>query len=210
MQNRSPRRSFHVMPVNRHLLTWSRHIHVYLSIALLLALVFFAVTGITLNHASLLTGTPLNDSRTLDHLPALPRDAENRIMLSPELGLFLRSEFGIRLDQANARYEDGFLLIDYQRPGATTLVEIDQEREEAYVERIDYGLIAVLNDLHKGRHTEVLWNWLIDASGVLLVVFALAGFILLLPNRRRLRRVLVYSGLGMGGLAVVYVGIGLM
>ncbi|MDR2212399.1 MAG: PepSY-associated TM helix domain-containing protein, partial [Pseudomonadales bacterium] len=46
------------MAINRTLLQWSRTIHIYLSIALLTSLVFFALTGITLNHATLFGAEP--------------------------------------------------------------------------------------------------------------------------------------------------------
>ncbi len=181
------------MAINRSLLNWSRNIHVYLSVALLLVLIFFSLTGITLNHAALMTASPQTSSHEIESLPPLPRDAEGRIAASPELERFLRAEIGVRLAQSVLRYEDEFMIIDYQRPGRAVLVEIDQTFEEAFVEDTRFGLVAALNDLHKGRNTDVLWNWLLDISAVLLVIFSLAGLVLLLPNRRRLRKVSAYT-----------------
>jgi uncharacterized protein len=182
---------------SRHLLAWSRAIHVYLSIVLLLVLVFFALTGITLNHAAGLTGDPIVSTRALDNLPALPRDADGNIVASPALEHLLRSEFGVRLSLATLRQDGEFLIVDYQVPGAAALIEIDQAANVATMERTDYGVIALLNDLHKGRHVDVVWSALIDLSGALLVLFALAGFVLLLPNKRRFNQVLRYSLMGL-------------
>ncbi|MDC0598230.1 PepSY-associated TM helix domain-containing protein [Gammaproteobacteria bacterium] len=192
------------MAINRQLLNWSRIIHVYFSIALMLVLIFFSITGITLNNAEILTGNPEVTTLTLNELPDLPRNDDNRITASPELERFVKAEFGIRLKHAEVSYEDEFLVIDYQAPGKATLVEIDQEFGEAFVESTNFGLIAVLNDLHKGRDVDIIFSWLIDISGILLVLFSLAGFILLLPNKRRFRKVSLYSVVGIIILTASY------
>ena len=60
------------MEINRNLVNWSRAVHVYLSIALLIILIFFSITGITLNHAESMVGEPQTEIITLDSLPNLP------------------------------------------------------------------------------------------------------------------------------------------
>lgn len=192
------------MAINRTLVTWSRNIHAYLSIALLLVLIFFSITGITLNHAANMTAIPETTTLTLDSLPELPKDENGQIADSPELAAFVRREFGVRLSQAEQIREGDFLLIDYAAPGKTTYIEIDQGLNEAFAETTDYGLVAVLNDLHKVRDTTVLWSWLVDISAVLLVIFTLAGFVLLLPNKFRFKRVAKYSAIGLGLVGIGY------
>jgi hypothetical protein len=184
------------MAVNRKLLQWSRTIHIYLSVALLTVLVFFSLTGITLNHATTLGGEPEVTERTLETLPELPLDGDGMIADSPELAQFLRKEFGLRRALVTLEHEDDVLLIDYRAPGGSALVEIDAFAGTAHYEATNFGVVAFLNDLHKGRDTGVIWKWLIDVSGVLAVLFSLAGFVLLLPNRYRFKRVLGYSLLG--------------
>lgn len=142
-----------------------------------------------------MTGTSTVHTQTLTSLPLLPRNDSNQIISSPELKLFLKREFAVRLDHATVSYEDEFLVIDYQAPGKATIIEIDQELGEAFIETTHFGLIAVLNDLHKGRHVDIVLSWLIDVSAVILILFSLAGFILLLPNKRRFKRVFFYSGM---------------
>jgi hypothetical protein len=184
------------MAINRTLVNWSRTIHVYLSIALLIVLVFFSITGITLNHAELMTSEPVNESRTIESLPELPRNDEGMIAESTELSAYLKAEFNIRLEFATITYDDPFMTINYDAPGRIALVEFDHDFNEVYVENTDYGLVAVLNDLHKGRYTHIVWNALIDISAIILTIFSLAGFVLLLPNKFRFRKVLKYSVIG--------------
>ena len=192
------------MAINRNLVNWSRTVHVYLSIALLIVLVFFSITGITLNHAALMVAEPQTEVRTLDSLPTLPLDDNGMITNSPELAAYVRDEFGIRLEFAELIIEEPFVTIEYDGPGYQALVEIDQELGEVYAESTDYGLVAVLNDLHKGRYTHIVWNALIDISGIILVIFSLAGFVLLLPNKYRFRKVVKYSVVGIVISVVAY------
>jgi hypothetical protein len=49
----------------------------------------------------------------------------------------------------------------------------------ATYERTDRGLIAVLNDLHKGRHSGPVWAMFIDLIAIACVVFAVTGLGLL-------------------------------
>lgn len=185
------------MAINRTLLQWSRTIHIYLSIALLTILVFFALTGITLNHATLFGAEPTVVRTELETLPPLPLDEDGMIIDSPELAQLLREEFGLRRALVTLEIEgDGLLYIDYRAPGRSAYVEVDAIAGTASYESTDYGLIAFLNDLHKGRDTDVIWKWLLDISGVLLVLFSLAGFVLLLPNNYRFKRIAGYSLLG--------------
>ena len=192
------------MPVNRTLLQWSRTVHIYLSIALLLILIFFAVTGITLNHASTMTGEPIITTRTLDTLPELPIDEGGMIADSPELVQFLRDEFGLRRSFVTLQTDSDVLVVDYRGPGRSAFVEIDAFAGTATYELTDFGLIATLNDLHKARDTDVIWKALVDASGVLLVLFSLAGFVLLLPNNYRFKRVALYSLIGIAAISALY------
>ncbi len=184
------------MTINRNLVNWSRTVHVYLSIALLIVLVFFSITGITLNHAETMTAEPETEIITLDTLPDLPLDDNGMISNSPELAEYVRNEFGIRLEFADLLIEDPFVTIEYDGPGVQALIEFDQGLGEVYAETTNYGLIAVLNDLHKGRYTHIVWNALIDISAIILVIFSLAGFVLLLPNKYRFRKVTKYSYFG--------------
>ena len=181
------------MALNRNLVNWSRTIHIYLSICLLVILVFFSITGITLNHVEFYTADPDVTEKVVNPLPAFPLDDQGQVANSPELADFLDNEFDVELDQATLTQDGDFLFVDYRTPGATVSIEIDQVLQEAIGETTDYGFVAMINDLHKARDTTILWKWLLDISSVLLVLFSLAGFVLLLPNKFRFKRVAGYS-----------------
>lgn len=192
------------MTINRNFVNWSRTVHVYFSIALLIILVFFSITGITLNHADTMTSEPQTEVIILDSLPSLPLDDNGMITASPELAEYVSEAFGIRLGLAQLEIEERFVTIEYDGPGLQALVEIDQDLGEVYAEKTYYGWIAVLNDLHKGRYTHIVWNALIDISAIILVIFSLAGFVLLLSNKFRFKKVAKYSVAGFIIFTVVY------
>ena len=181
------------MALNRNLVNWSRTIHIYLSICLLVILVFFSITGITLNHVDYFTADPDITEKIVNPLPLFPLDDQGQIASSTELADFLASEFDVDLDQATLTPDGDYLFVDYRTPGATVFIEIDQSLQEALGETTNYGFVAMLNDLHKARDTTTLWKWLLDISSVLVVLFSLAGLVLLLPNEYRLKRVAGYS-----------------
>lgn len=192
------------MAINRTLVNWSRTVHVYLSIALLIVLVFFSITGITLNHAESMTAEPQTETIILDELPTLPLNDEGMIANSPELADFVQKEFGVRMEFASATFDEFLVTIEYDGPGTQSLIEINQDLGEVYAETTNYGLVAALNDLHKGRYTHIVWNALIDISAIILVIFSLAGFVLLLPNKYRFKSVAKYSTLGIILTTIVY------
>lgn len=181
------------MAINRKLVNWSRTIHIYLSIALLIMLVFFSITGITLNHTEFFSSEPEVTEIFIDELPLFALSENGFIVDSPEFQSYLRNEFGVSLQQTSITDDGDFLLVDYRAPGLTIFIEFDLIQMQAAGEIIDYGLIAKLNDLHKARDTETLWIWLLDIASILLVIFSLAGLVLLLPNTYRLKRVAGYT-----------------
>ncbi len=47
------------------------------------------------------------------------------------------------------------------------------------------GLMALMNDLHKGRDSGTAWSWVIDISALLMVFVSVTGFILIFYLRRK-------------------------
>ena len=67
------------------------------------------------------------------------------------------------------------------------------------------GLVAALNDLHKGRDTPGAWRWALDASALFLALVSLTGLLLGLFLRKTRRAALLTLALGLllfGGLAL--------
>jgi hypothetical protein len=148
--------------------------------ALLTLMIFFSVTGITLNHPEWFE----------DH----NADTVEADFIAPIKLLLPKSEGDLLSFLLNADYlsgsrisierDDGELFITDKGPGTYRSLTIDLSSGEAFLETTNYGYWAVFNDLHKGRNSGDFWRFIIDLSAVLMIVFSLTGFILALAQRR--------------------------
>lgn len=169
-----------MMRVNKSLLSYSRLIHVYVSMALLTLMVFFSITGITLNHPEWFADDQAQVQELTLQLPQSLLSTESQ----GELLQYLHQQTwfsGKRLTLERDEYE---LFISDKGPGSHLSVTIDLETGEAFVENTNYGVWAKLNDLHKGRNSGGLWAFIIDLSAVLMIVFSITGLVLALAQRR--------------------------
>lgn len=173
------------MQINKKTLTGARLIHVYVSMALLTLLLFFSVTGITLNHPEWFSDVKPDvkeSEQTLDmaYLVAPPLSPQQIDVVIQQV----EQRLNLSLKQAEIESHVDELYISIKQAGANTSVAIDLTTGELFYEHTDYGWWALLNDLHKGRNTSVLWRWVLDLSSLLFIVFAVSGFILAMPQRR--------------------------
>lgn len=191
------------MKVNSHLLRWSRQIHIYLSVLLLVLLVFFGVTGITLNHNNWVSDPVVNET-----IVNINNWTGNELLgqtNAQQLLVVLQSQLGFPLDETQIEFESDLVLLDWQLAGESYQVEFEPELSQAIVFHTDYGLLAKLNDIHKGRHTNAIWNAVIDISGALVVLFSLTGFVLLMPNKKKLRPTLILGVISSSALLITAV-----
>lgn len=177
---------------------WLKHLHQWhwVSSALSLAcILLFSVTGITLNHAADIEATPTVRSGILE-LPeplhqtllvdanaeakAAPKDTP----LANDLVLWIEKNTELSLAQATIQQDDMEIYISLPRPGGDAWISIDRNTAELEFEDTDRGLIALLNDLHKGRDSGIVWRWLIDIFAVACLLFSLTGVALLYLHGR--------------------------
>lgn len=195
--------------------TWARRLHIYISMALLLVTLFFAITGITLNRPELFERRePIIQQHTLtvphsvlfSHSDTFQPNRE-------ELLAFLTKETELRgtpsaLD-VYTEVEQGELLLgelsmDFKGPGYNATVFIDMTTGAAEFETTHYGIVALLNDLHKGRNSGGIWKWFIDVTALLMVFFVLTGVCLLLPKKKTLRTSMQWMSFGTLLSLVIY------
>lgn len=200
-----------------------RVVHLYSSMLMLMVMLFFTVTGITLNHQDWFTDTPpsemtetgLPESLHNQLLPYLPdendtddasTDPIDAMTLAMPLIQWLREEHQVRGQEIRLDWdaEEHFLVIDIQQPGGYSLAEFDLNSGEVVLEKKNSGVIHILNDLHKGRHSGPVWQLFIDFSALVMLLFTLSGFWLLLPQKKRRARLLGVGGVGFGISVLMY------
>ncbi|HTP75276.1 MAG TPA: PepSY-associated TM helix domain-containing protein [Burkholderiaceae bacterium] len=165
----------------RLLLKW----HWMSSAVCLVGLLLFAITGMTLNHAAQIEAKPVTESRKAELPPALRAElaahtGSRRDGLPAPLRDWLQRE--LRLDVpagASAEWSGDELYVPLPRAGGDAWLRIGLADGALEYERTDRGWIALLNDLHKGRHTGLAWTVFIDVFAAACLLFALTGLLVL-------------------------------
>jgi len=166
--------------------SFSRWLHLYLSMLSFLVVLFFSVTGITLNHADWFDGKQVENKRT-GTLPAAWVNAPDTAKIRKlEVVEFLRSKYAIKGAVSDFLVEDDQCSLSFKGPGYSADAFINRKDGTFKLTEIRLGLVAVLNDLHKGRDSGPGWSWLIDVSAGFLVIVSLSGLAMLffLKNKR--------------------------
>ncbi|WZO97522.1 PepSY-associated TM helix domain-containing protein [Isosphaeraceae bacterium EP7] len=178
-----------------------RWLHIYLSMLGLAVTLFFAVTGLTLNHPQWFhTERRIEAEGTIEGRWLTPRpgaDGATDDVARLEIVEHLRASQGFRGALADFRVDDRECSVTFKGPGYSADAFIDRETGRYTGSQTIHGLVAVLNDLHKGRDTGPAWSWLIDVSAVVLVVISLTGLILLFYLKLRRRPGLVVALVGL-------------
>lgn len=156
-------------------------------------MIFFAVTGITLNHAASLGAKP-RVTQTQARLPAElltqiavepAQAAAGKRALPPAVREWLGAQLGASPGGRKVEWQADEIYIDLPRPGGDGWLTIDRATGEIHQEVTTRGVVAWLNDLHKGRHTGTAWIVFMDFFSVVCVIFCLTGLALLVVHARR-------------------------
>ncbi|PSW20313.1 peptidase [Photobacterium sanctipauli] len=186
---------------------WARRLHIYISMALLLVVLFFSVTGITLNRPGLFVNSQPEVETLFIEVPETILASGQTAYVPDEQQLlnFLEAEAKISgmpsKMEVFTEIEDGELFegevsLNYKGPGFDATVYIDLTTREAEIEKSHYGAVAVLNDLHKGRNSGEVWKWFIDITALLMVFFVLTGVCLLLPKKKTFNTSMKWTAFG--------------
>jgi len=192
---------------NKKVQLWARRLHIYISMALLLVVLFFAITGVTLNRPHLfVSDQPQVDKQVIALPQVFSNLTEGRLQIDRLLLLnYLKdkanisgqpSELQIYSEVEQGELIEGEISLDYKGPGFNSTVFIDLVNQETEIETTHYGVVAVLNDLHKGRNTGLVWPWFIDISALLMMFFALTGVCLLVPKKKSFSLGLKWTAVG--------------
>jgi uncharacterized protein len=183
----------------------ARWLHLYLSVFSLGALLFFSVTGFTLNHADWFyadeqSTRELSGSLNAEWVRPDPFDAGSPVA-KLEVVEALRATHGLRGAVANFDIDPALCVVVFAAPGYGASAFIERETGSYTLTETFQGVVAVLNDLHKGRDSGPVWSVVIDLSAILCTLAALTGLWLLLYIKRRVKTGLIMT---LVGVAVLY------
>jgi hypothetical protein len=162
-------------PLRLRVHTVLRWLHIYTSMASLLVVLFFAATGVTLNHPDWLATERTEEASGT--LPAAWKTAKGIDWLV--VAEHLRATNGVHGTVADRREDDREGSLTFRAPGYSADAFIDVATGGYKLTTSYQGAIGVINDLHRGRDAGSTWAWLIDVAGVFLVFLSLTGLGLL-------------------------------
>lgn len=175
---------------------WTRWLHIYLSMFSFIIVLFFAVTGLTLNHVDWFPESVRN-SELDDRLnPAWVNVADTAKINKLAIVEHLREKHKVHGQINDFRLEDEEVSISFQGPGYTADVFIDRQKGSYHLAETQMGIFAIMNDLHKGRDTGKAWSWVIDFSAIFMTLISLTGLILLLFLKKRRYNGLLWAIIG--------------
>ena len=176
-----------------------RWVHIYVSMLGFATLMFFAFTGMTLNHPTWfgaseqtvrdLQGEVPSETINVRTVEASPTDSsdEPSTILVDRLGIaeWLRSEHRLRGRVTEFHVDEYECMLVFKSPGYAADIFLDHTNGQYMLTETSTGFMAVLNDLHKGRDSGEEWSLVIDISAVVTMLLSVSGFGLLLYLRRR-------------------------
>ncbi|NNG20584.1 peptidase [Naumannella sp. ID2617S] len=172
-----------------------RQLHLWTSMVCLVLVLFFGVTGFTLNHQDWTFGTSPRQTESTGTLPGTYRSNGQVDWLT--VSEFARGTLGVHGELTDHSEQNGQGSLSYQSAGYQAVLAFDESTGAYTLTSTSQGWVAVINDLHKGRHTGPVWSAVIDASALLLVLVAATGLtITILIRTRERRRGLVLLGIG--------------
>jgi hypothetical protein len=187
----------------RRFAKYSRWLHIYISMASCAIVLFFAVTGLTLNHADWFSGAE-RTTQTTGQVNVAWTNTGPKDVSKLDIVEFLRQTHHISGAVVDVRSEDRDLSIAFKGPGYAADVLIDRTTGKYELTESRLGLVAIVNDLHKGRDTGGVWKILIDASAILLTLISLTGLLLLYFVYKHRAAGYLLMGLGTAVTYIVY------
>lgn len=164
----------------------SRWLHIYLSMVSFAIVLFFSVTGLTLNHPTWLGGDKQVNVKNKGALNVKwVNNPDTNKIAKLEIVEFLRKTHNVKGYVSEFRIDDTEVSVSLKGPAYSADAFIDRETGKYELSEIKMGIVAVMNDLHKGRDSGSGWGWIIDISAVFLILVSLSGLILLCFIKKR-------------------------
>ncbi|RZA03980.1 MAG: peptidase [Sphingobacteriaceae bacterium] len=176
--------------------SFSRWLHIYLSMFSFIIVLFFSITGITLNHAEWFDGKQVEKNMEGKVPLAWVNSTDTSKIKKLEIVELIRKNYNIKGYVSDFLISDNECSVAFKGPGYSADAFINRQDGKFQLTEIKLGLAAVFNDLHKGRDSGSEWKWLIDISAIFLTVVSLSGLVMLLFLKKKRLSGLVVGVLG--------------
>lgn len=187
----------------QHLHLWLRWLHMYTSMTALIVVLFFAVTGITLNHPEWNFGIKDVEKKYTGVISpdAIKGDKVDWLKVVEQL----RKAHPVTGAASDMRVDSGEGSVSFKAPGfdADCFFKTSSGRYELTTR--SQGLVGIVNDLHRGREGGPAWSFLIDLSGAGLSFITLTGLAIMFYLKKSRTAAFAMCAIGAAGFAVVLI-----
>lgn len=184
----------------------ARMLHAYLSAFAFLALMFFAATGLLLDHPDWLQGAKPAEREAAVRLSAADLAAARN---TPDPSRALAAAVGRRTPllgaYKSAEVEDGSALIHLEGVRGVSDIDLDTSTGQARVTLAPATAVTVIGELHRGKKAGEAWRLIIDVSAVVILALSVIGYVLFFSLRFRLRTSLILTAASLLVLVGVFV-----
>jgi hypothetical protein len=181
-----------------------RWLHIYLSMVSFAIVFFFAVTGLTLNHADMFQGRIHAITEKGKMNAAWTNSTDTNRIDKLHIVEYLRETHGIRAAVGDLWIDDNQIRVPFRAPGFAADAFINRDNATYELTSTSAGFVGFINDLHKGRDTGPAWPMVIDIAAVSLTLVSLTGMVLLLYLKKKRLSGLLIAALGLLLAYIVY------
>lgn len=155
----------------------------------LVAILFFSVTGLTLNHPDWFFSEQTKrvtghvDVALLNRSGSPPQDWDendySHQVAKLEVAEYLRSQHRLTGSVSDFLAFEDQCEVTFEGPGYAATAHINRSDGNYDLDITANDLVTMMNDLHKGRHTGSIWSLCIDATAIIGTLVGVSGFLLI-------------------------------
>jgi hypothetical protein len=182
-----------------------RMLHAYLSAFAFLALIFFALTGLLLDHPDWLQGKAHDRDLKLTLPPAVLAAAQGAHDPSAALAQAVGARVHLIGAYKSGDIDDGQANIRLEGAKGSSTLMVDMKTGEADVTVERATAVSVIEDLHRGKNAGPAWRLVIDLAAIVILALSVIGYVLFFSLRFRLRTSLVLTAVSLGVMVAIFV-----
>lgn len=178
----------------------SRQLHFYLSAVAFLLLLFFAFSGLLLNHPEWLQGERVKQETTIQINNILLQQIKES--KRPDVLLSEIIKDSVDVPGVVSRFidlGDGYQM-EFRGLGGSASLFVDSETGHVDISVKRATLVDKIHVLHKGKNTGQLWSILLDFTAIMTLILSIFGFVLLFTVKKR--RTLTLQMIGLSTVVV--------
>ncbi|RZG85854.1 hypothetical protein EXE10_08695 [Acinetobacter sp. WCHAc060033] len=181
----------------------ARYVHGWLSAFAFIVLIFFSVTGLLLNHPEWFTPSKDENTETITLPPQLLTQIKGEENPSQQIVDYIRQNHELVGRYKSGEVMDNEVMIHMESPAGISDIYVTLDTGEAEITVKPASTVSFINDLHRGKNSGKAWSWLIDLSAIIITLLSLAGYILFLSIKTRLKTHIVLTILSLAILMLL-------